>query len=96
MAGLSNLVEPMGESSPSPSAQRMRRHRARKRMGKRVLSIEMDDEFVDQLVDWGWIRADQIKDPSILGDVIADALECKKRGVFREGPIAVHGTATGS
>ena len=56
----------------------------------------MDDEFVDQLVEWGWIRADQVKDPSILGDVVQDIAECKQRGVFREGPIVLTGTATGS
>ena len=81
---------------PTSSAERQRRHRARKRMGKRTLSIEVDDEFVDQLVEWGWIRADQVKDPTILGDVIADILECRERGVFREGPIVLAGTATGS
>ncbi len=81
---------------PTTPAERQGRHRKRKRAGKRVLAIEVENEFVDQLVEWGWIRADQIKDPSILGDVISDALECKKRGVFREGPIVVHGTATGS
>ncbi len=61
-----------------------------------MVSIEVDDEFVDQLVEWGWIRADQVKDPTILGDVIADILECRERNVFREGPIVVTGTATGS
>ncbi len=78
------------------SAERQRKFRERKRVGKRVLSIEVENEFVDQLVEWGWIRADQIKNPSILGDVIADILESKKRGVFRPGPIVVTGTATGS
>ncbi len=80
----------------SPAAERQRRHRERRQAGRRVLSIEMDDEFVDQLVSWGWIKADQVKDPTILGDVIADALECKKRGVFREGPIVATGTSVGS
>ena len=81
---------------PITPAERQGRHRKRKRAGKRVLAIEVENEFVDQLVSWGWIKADQIKNPSILGDVIADALECKKRGVFREGPIVVTGTATGA
>ena len=86
----------MTSPTPSPAAERQRRHRARRLAGKRVLEIEVENQFVDRLVSWGWIGADQVKDPSILGDVIADILECKKRGVFRGGPIAVHGTATGS
>ena len=86
----------MPDAAPSPAARRQRRHCARKRAGKRVLAIEVENEFVDRLVSWGWIRTDEIKNPSILGDVISDALECKKRGVFRPGPIVVTGTATGS
>ncbi len=61
-----------------------------------MVSIEVDDEFVDQLVEWGWIRADQVKDSAILGDVVQDIAECKQRGVFHKGPIVVTGTATGS
>ena len=86
----------LGKPASLSAAQRQRKFRERKRAGKRVLAIEVETEFVDQLIEWGWIKADQIKNPSILGDVIADALECKKRGVFREGPIVVTGTATGS
>ncbi len=82
---------------PNPSAaERQRKFRERKRAGKRVLAIEVENEFVDRLVSWGWIRTDEIKNPTILGDVIADILESKKRGVFRPGPIVVTGTATGS
>ena len=81
---------------PTTRANRQRRHRKRKRAGKRVLAIEVENEFVNRLVSWGWIKADQVKDPTILGDVIADALECKKRGVFRPGPIIVISTSTGA
>ncbi len=80
----------------SPAAERQRRHRERRQAGRRVVSIEVDDEFVDQLVEWGWIRADQVKDSAILGDVVQDIAECKQRGVFHKGPIVVTGTATGS
>ena len=86
----------MPDAAPSPAARRQRRHCARKRAGKRVLAIEVETEFVDQLVEWGWIGADQVKDPTILGDVFADIMECRERNVFREGPIVVTGTATGS
>ncbi len=82
--------------APTLAAKRQRRHRERRQAGRRVVSIEVENEFVDQLVEWGWIRADQIKNPSILGDVIADALECKKRGVFREGPIVAVTSSTKS
>ena len=77
-------------------AERQGRHRERKRAGKRVLAIEVENEFVDRLVEWGWIRTDQVKDPAILGDVIQDIAECKQRGVFHKGPIVVISTATGS
>ncbi len=84
----------MLDAAPSPAAKRQRRHRARKRMGKRALSIEVDDEFVDRLVEWGWIGADQVKDPSALGGMIQDIVECKARGMFRPGPIVVTNTST--
>ena len=86
----------MSDAAPSPAAIRQRRHCARKRAGKRVLAIEVEDEFVDQLVEWGWIGANQVKDPSALGGMIQDIVECKARGMFRPGPIVVTGTATGS
>ena len=82
--------------APTPAAKRQRRHRIRRLAGKRVLAIEVENEFVDRLVTWGWIRADQVKDSAILGDVVQDIAECKQRGVFHKGPIVVTGTATGS
>ena len=82
---------------PNPSAAaRQRKFRERKRAGKRILAIEVENEFVDRLVSWGWIQADQDKDPTILGDVIADLLECRERSVFHGGPIVVTSTSTGS
>ena len=78
------------------SIERQRRHRARKRADKRVLSIEVDAEFVVRLVKWGWIGVEEVKSPTVLGDVIQDIAECKQRGLFREGPIVVTGTSTGS
>ncbi len=37
------------------AALRQRKFRERKRVGKRVLAIEVENEFVDRLVNWGWI-----------------------------------------
>ncbi len=86
----------LGKPASLSAAQRQRIFRERKRAGKRVLAIEVETEFVDQLVEWGWIGADQVKDPSALGGMIQDIVECKARGMFRPGPIIVSSNSTGA
>ena len=81
--------------SPTPSAaERQRRHRERRRAGVLVVTLELPPEIVDTLVAWGWLSADQAKNPRALAEVIEEMLDCKMRGTFREGPIVVTGTSS--
>jgi hypothetical protein len=53
-------TEPMSEPDPRPSsaAQRMRRHRQRRRDGLRCLIVELRETEIDVLVQKGLLNAD--------------------------------------
>ena len=49
-------------SCPSPAAERMRRHRERRREGLRCLAIELRETEIDVLVQKGLLKADARND----------------------------------
>jgi hypothetical protein len=57
-------TEPMSELVPcgSPAAERMRRHRQRRRDGLRCLVIELRETEIDVLVQKGLLKADARND----------------------------------
>ncbi len=79
----------------TPMAEAMRRWRRRKQGKRRSLRVDLSEEYLDQLASDGWIATEQVTNPEILGSVIEDICDTKRRGVFRSGPILT-GTATSS
>jgi hypothetical protein len=51
------------EISRSPAAERMRRHRERRRDGLRCLIIELRETEIDVLIGKGMLKADARNDP---------------------------------
>jgi hypothetical protein len=62
--------------TPSPAAERMRRHRARLRDGKAVVSVQVSGEIVDYLAREGLIPgAREFADRAEIGAAASAALE---------------------
>ena len=57
-------VQPTTDSVPrSPAAERMRRHRSRKRKGLRCVTIQLRETEIDVLIGKGFLKADARNDP---------------------------------
>lgn len=52
--------------SPSPTAERMRRHRERRRKGLRYFHVELRVTQIDMLIDKGYLEHKERDDPSAL------------------------------
>jgi hypothetical protein len=62
-------------ASPTPAAERMRRHRERRRDGMRCLWIELRDTEIDALVQSGLLKAETRNDQNAIADALYDHLE---------------------
>jgi hypothetical protein len=62
-------------ASPTPAAERMRRHRERRREGMRCLWIELRDTEIDALVQSGLLKAETRNDQNAIADALYDHLE---------------------
>ncbi len=78
---------------PMSAAERVRRYYWRSKTKKRSLRVDLTKEYLDEIVRDGWIAAQQVTDPEILGSVIEDRDDSRKLGNFEAGPI-VTGTRT--
>ena len=58
------------QPAPSPAAERMRRHRERRRDGLRCLTIEVRDSEIDTLVRMGFLRREMRNDPSAVSKAL--------------------------
>ena len=58
------------EIRPSPSAQRMRRHRERRRDGLRCLIIELRITEIDALIRRGLLTSETRNDPHAVSDAL--------------------------
>ena len=54
----------------SPAAERMRRHRERRRDGLRCLTIELRETEVDALIHKGILKVDARDDPNALREAL--------------------------
>lgn len=65
------------------AADKMRRHRERKRRGVTLLSIEIDQDVIDWFIARGLTSCDELtasEDPKrLLSDICCDVLECMAR-----------------
>jgi len=62
-------------ASPTPAAERMLRHRERRREGMRCLWIELRDMEIDALVQRGLLKAETRNDQNAIADALYDHLE---------------------
>ncbi|MSP81280.1 MAG: hypothetical protein EXR02_09515 [Rhodospirillales bacterium] len=62
-------------ASPTSAAERMRRHRERRRDGMRCLWIELRDTEIDALVQRGLLKAETRNDQNAIADALYDHLE---------------------
>ena len=65
----------MSFASPTPAAERMRRHRERRREGMRCLWIELHETEIDALVQRGLLKAETRHDHNAIADALYDHLE---------------------
>ena len=65
----------MMTASPTPAAERMRRHRERRREGMRCLSIELHETEIDALVQRGLLKQETRHDQNAIADALYDHLE---------------------
>lgn len=80
--------------SPKSAAKWMRDWRRRRREKKRSLRVIVTQKYLDRIVRDGWIAAGQVSNPAILGTVVEDTYDCRKRGTLRHGTICATGTRT--
>ena len=65
----------MTNASPSPAAERMRRHRERRRDGMRCLLVELTDTEIDALVRKGLLKPETRHDQNAIADALYNFLE---------------------
>ncbi len=63
----------MPDASPTPAAERQRRHRDRRKHGRFVVPVEVRGEMVEALVDRGDLDEANSSDPDHVGEAIAAA-----------------------
>ncbi len=61
--------------NPSPAAERMRRHRERRRDGMRCLRVELRDTEIAALVRKGLLKPETRSDQNAIADALYDYLE---------------------
>ena len=69
----------MSGISTTPAARRQRRHRARRRLGRFVVPVEVTCEMITALVDQGDVDEANSSDLDTVGDAIAAAA---RRGLY--------------
>ncbi len=65
----------MMTASPTPAAERMRRHRERRREGMRCLLVELHETEINALVQRGLLKAETRNDQNAIADALYDHLE---------------------
>ena len=73
------------------AAERMRRYRARRRVGSRCFRGDASRTVVASLIRSGWLSFEEALDPSRLGEVLIDLADCWIGG--RLGPLGKRITA---
>jgi hypothetical protein len=72
MTVISSTIEP---ASRTAAAERMRRHRQRRRDGLRCLIIELRETEIDDLIHKGLLKSETRNDPSAVIDALYAHLE---------------------
>ena len=64
------------------AAARMRRLRARRRIGSRCFRGDVPREVIDALVRKGWLGADEATDAARVGEAMVDVADCWAHGTL--------------
>jgi hypothetical protein len=64
------MTSPAATTTRSTAAERMRRHRERRRDGLRCLTMEIRDTEIDALIGKGMLKADARNDPNAIRDAL--------------------------
>ena len=65
----------MKPTNPTPAAERMRRHRERRREGMRCLLVELHETEIDVLVKRRLLKQETRHDQNAIADALYDHLE---------------------
>ena len=71
----------MGNHSPSPAAQRMRRYRKQRRQGLRCVRILLDETDIDALIRLRLLKEDQRQDVEALQTAVLGLLYRAEEGL---------------
>jgi hypothetical protein len=63
-------VTPPAEPARSPAAERMRRHRERRRDGLRCVTVEVRETEIEALIRIGFLRAEMRNDPNAVSEAL--------------------------
>ena len=80
---------------PMSPAERMRRHRERRRAGLRVVQVEVNQEAIARLIALGWLSEVEAQDRSRVITALENIIDCYGRGTLDPVPVAVS-TSTGA
>ena len=70
-------------TAPSPAAERMRRHRVRRKRGRFVVPVELAEEHLDMLTAGGWLNDGDAGDTEACGAAIGRILDGLSKKVSR-------------
>ncbi len=74
---------------PTSSAERQRRHRARKCVGVRVLQVEVSDEAIARLIALGWLSEVEAQNRSRVTTALENMIDCYGRDTLDPMPAVV-------
>ena len=71
-----------GQIKKTGAAVRMRRYRARRRIGSRCFRGAVPREVIDALIRKGWLKANEAADPIRVGEAMVDVADCWAHGTL--------------
>ena len=74
--------QPHQPGKQTGAARRMRRFRARRRIGSLCFRGDVPCEVIDALIRKGWLGDNEAADPARLGEVLVDLADCWAHGTL--------------
>jgi hypothetical protein len=65
-----NALQRTAACAPSPSAERMRQFRRRRRFRRLPVRTEVNQDVIDALIDRGYVQAAQRDNPAAIGEAV--------------------------
>ncbi len=76
------MTEKHHSGKQTGAAGRMRRLRARRRIGSRCFRGDVPREVIDALIRKGWLKANEATDPARLAEALVDVADCWAYGTL--------------